>query len=176
MTTSVPPPPPPPRGSPKMYLHKLLRTWQQQRILARLGVGEGGVCSAQNKFKFSNLKKKTIWKTCPGLQNQYYLNFWECKMIGFWVPERSVCPRWSRVVLISGMPPPPPKGITVHKAPAEFFSFSLLIPAWDQGKSGVFQFVECSTVCRGQILLNNVPSTYTENILPPVLYEGKFVK
>jgi len=100
-------------------------------------------------------------------------------MNGFWVPERSACPRWSRVVLISGMRPPLPKGITVHKAPAEFFSlifFSPLIPAWHQGKSGVFQFVECSTVCRGQILLHNVPSTYTENILPPVLYEGKFVQ
>jgi hypothetical protein len=44
-------------------------------------------------------------------------------MIGFWVPERSACPRWSRAeraVFISGMSPHTSKGITLHKAPAEF--------------------------------------------------------
>jgi hypothetical protein len=54
------------RPRPKMYLQTLFRMWRQQRIFARL-FGGGG--SAQNKFKFSNLKKEKFgkpvldWKT-----------------------------------------------------------------------------------------------------------------
>jgi hypothetical protein len=98
-------------------------------------------------------------------------------MIGFWVPERIACPRWSRAVLILRIPPLLPRAFPCIKHQQNFkFFFPPVIPAGDQGKSGAFQFVKCSTVCRGQILPHNVPSTYTEKILPPVLSEGKFVQ